>query len=81
MPALDHPSDSQARVPSCHVWSCLALPALPQFWNQEALRPQQLSDPDLAMTPHLGHMELMVVIVLIAGVCVKIDQNINIQNL
>ena len=68
MPALDRASDLQARMPSYHVCSSLALPALPQFLNQEPLRPQQLGFPDLAMMPHLKHTELMVVVVMVAGV-------------
>ena len=47
--------------------------ALPQFPNQEPLRPQQLTFPDLTMLPHLKHPELMVVVVMVAGVCVYVD--------
>ena len=54
-------------MPSYHVWSRLTLPALPQFPNQEPLRPQQLISPDFAMIPHLAHTELMAVVVA-AGV-------------
>ena len=67
MTALDCPSVLQARMPSYHVWRSFALPALPQFLNQEPPRPQQLFLPDFAMVPHLGHAELMVVVVA-AGV-------------
>ena len=44
-----------------------ALPALPQFLNQDPPRPQQLSLPDFSMVPHLGHTELVAVVVT-AGV-------------
>ena len=63
MAALECTSVLQAWMPSYHVWSILALPARPQFPNQEPLRPQQLFPPDFAMMPHLGHTELMVVVV------------------
>ena len=68
MAALDCDSVLHARIPSYHVCPSLALPALPQFLNQEPLRPQQLILPDLAMMPHLGHTELMVVVVMTAGI-------------
>ena len=58
----------QAWMPSYHVWSSLALPAFPQFLNQEPPRPQQLFPPDFAMVLHLGHAELMVVVVVSTGV-------------
>ena len=58
----------QTWMPSYHVCLSLALPALPQFLNQEPLLPQQLISPDFAMMPHLGHTELMIVVVVAAGV-------------
>ena len=67
MVALDRTGDLQARMPSYHVCSSLAFPALPQFPNQEPLRPQQLVLPDFAMMPHLGHTKLVVAVVA-AGV-------------
>ena len=67
MAALDCDSVLQARMPSYHVCPGLALPALPQFLNQEPLRPQQLILPDFAMMPHLGHTELMAVVVIAAA--------------
>ena len=73
--ALDCDSVLQVRMPSNHVWSCLALPARPHFPNQAPLRLQQLIFPDFAMMPHLGHTELMVVVVAAAWcVYVRISQ-------
>ena len=63
MTALDCVSVLQAWIPSYHVWSRLVLPALPQFLNQEPLWPQQLIFPDFVMIPHLGHTELMIIVV------------------
>ena len=57
----------QACMPSYHVWSRFVLPTRPQVLNQEPPRPQQLTLPDFAMMPHLGHTELTVVVVT-AGV-------------
>ena len=51
--------DLQTWIPSIHVWPKLALPTFPQCPNQEPPSPQQLSLPDLAMVPHLGHGELV----------------------
>ena len=68
MPALDRAGDLQARMPSYHVCSSLALPAVPHFLNQEPPRPQQLIFPDFAMAPHLGHAGLVVVIVMAASI-------------
>ena len=53
----------QAWIPSYHVWWTLALPALPQFPDQEPPRPQQLRFPDFLMVPHLRHAELIAVVV------------------
>ena len=65
-PSLDCSSDAlQAWMPSYHVWSCFALPGLPQCLNQEPPRLQQLRLPNLPMVPHLGH-PLIVVVVLAA---------------
>ena len=69
-------------MPSYHVRSSLALPVLPQFPNQEPPRPQQLTFPDLAIMPHLGHTELMVGVVdagVYVGVYVGIDQNTKME--
>ena len=63
---LDCAHISQTWMPSCHEGRSLALPALPQFLNQEPPRPQQLRFPDFAMTPHL-HSGLMVVILVTTG--------------
>ena len=46
----------QACTPSVHVWSNLESPAIPQLLNQLPPRKQQLSLPDLAIAPHLGHV-------------------------
>ena len=73
MNALDCASVLQTWMPSYHVWPSLTWIALPQFPNQEPLRPQQLDLADLAMMPHLRHTELMVVAVA-AGVYVIIDK-------
>merc|ERR1712032_86042 len=62
MGVLDCGSVLQAWMPSYHVYSSLALPAVPQSPNQEPPRPQQLIFPDFAMMPHLGHTELIVVV-------------------
>jgi hypothetical protein len=35
--------------------------------NHEPPRPQQLLFPDFAMMPHLGHTEVMVVVVVAGG--------------
>ena len=70
MTAVDFAKVLQALSPSYHVWSSLALPALPQFPNQEPLRPQQLLFPDFAMMPHLEHKELSLAAVT-AGVFMR----------
>merc|ERR1719174_2696420 len=64
MVALDRTGDLQARMPSYHVCSSLELPALPQFLNQEPLRPQQLLFPDFLMVPHLRHSGLITAVVV-----------------
>ena len=56
----------QALIPSCQVWPSLALPAPPQFLNQEPPRPQQLLRPDFAMVPHLEHANPRAVVVVAA---------------
>ena len=56
----------QVCMPSYHVCRGCALPALPQFLNQEPPRPQQFLLPDFLMVPHLVHTELMVVVVVTA---------------
>ena len=53
----------QAWIPSYQVWPAFEFPSPPQFLNQEPPRPQQLLFPDFAMVPHLGHTELMIVVV------------------
>ena len=59
----------QAWMPSYHVRSSFALPAVPQFRNHEPPRPQQLRLFDLPIFPHLWHTELMIVLpVVIASV-------------
>ena len=69
MTALDCARVLQTRMPSYHVWrSFVLLALLPQPLNQEPPGPQQLLLPDFAMVPHFGHAELMVVIVIVAGV-------------
>ena len=60
---LDCDRALQAWMPSYHVRSTSALPALPQFLNQEPPRPQQLVLPDFLIVPHLGHTELAMVVV------------------
>ena len=70
MTVLNCARDLQALMPSRHVWSSFALPALPHFLNHEPPTPQQLIFPDRPMVPHLGHVELAVVVVR-AGVCVR----------
>ena len=62
MTVLECISVSQAWMPSYQVWSGLALPALPQCPNQKPPWPQQLIFPDFATMPHLGHTELVVVV-------------------
>ena len=57
-------------MPLYHVCSSLALPALPQFPNQEPPRPQQLAFPDLAIVPHLGHKELVMAVVVVVATSV-----------
>ena len=69
--ALDFARVLQAWMPSCHVCSSLALPALPQLPNQDPPRAQQLLFPDFWMEPHVGHSKLMIA-ALSAGVCVHI---------
>ena len=66
-PSLDCDTDLHTWMPSYHVCSSLALPALPHFPNQEPLRAQQLIFPDFAMIPHLGHAELIVVVVAVCA--------------
>ena len=65
---LDRARVLQTWIPSYHVCRTLPLSARPQFLNQEPPRPQQLLLPDFPMMPHLGHTELMVVVVT---ACVK----------
>ena len=68
MTALDCSGDLQARMPSDHVCARLELPPLPHVPNQEPPRPQQLNLPDFSMIPHLEHKELIIVVIVIAGV-------------
>ena len=56
-----------ARMPSYHVWSRSAFPALPQCPNQEPPRAQQLSLPDCLIVPHMEHTGLMGVVVTVAS--------------
>ena len=72
MTVLNCDRDLQTCLPSYHVWSSLTLPALPQFPNQEPLRPQQLDFPDFLMVPHLWHTELIFAVVVSAYVYVWI---------
>ena len=75
MAALDRVRALQACMPSYHVCWSLVLRAPPHFLNQEPPRPQQLLSPDFAMVPHLGHPDMMVVVLVAAGVsCVGIRQ-------
>ena len=67
MALLDCARVLQAWMPSYHVWSSLALSALPQFLNQEPPRPQQLLLPDFLMVPHLRHSGLTVTVVVVAA--------------
>ena len=62
---------SQTRMPSYHVCPRSAFPALTHFPNQEPPRLQQLRFPDFWMMPHLGHTELISVVVTAAavGIC------------
>ena len=64
LPLLDCARVLQTWMPAYHVWSSLVLPAPPQCLNQEPPRPQQLCLPDFLMEPHLGHTELLVVVVV-----------------
>ena len=62
-------------IPSCHVCSSFALPAAPQFPNQEPPRPQQLIFRDFPIVPHLGHKGLIVVVVPAAAVYIWVLVN------
>ena len=55
--------DLHVWMPSYHVWSSFVSRALPQFLNHEPPWPQQLLLPDVSMVPHLGHVELISVVV------------------
>ena len=61
-------------MPSDHVCRSLVLLEPPQLLNQEPPRPQQLLFPDFGMVPHLGHTEVMVVVVAGDGFYADIDQ-------
>ena len=61
--ALERAHVLQAWMPSYHVWPSSTFPALPQFPNQEPLRPQQLVFSDFPTMPHFGHKELTGVVI------------------
>ena len=63
---------SQTWMPSYHVWRSFALPALPQFLNQEPPRPQQLLLPDFLMAPHVWHTGLAAVVIATAGIYIYV---------
>ena len=71
---MDCPHALQAYMPSYQVCWSLVLPAPPQLLNHEPPRPQQLLFPDFAMMPHLGHTEVMVVVVAGGGFYADIGQ-------
>ena len=73
MIVLDCDRALQVWIPSYHVWWSFVLPAPPQFLNQEPPRPQQLLLPDF-VAPHMGHTEIVIVVVVSAGVFMCIGQ-------
>ena len=55
-------------MPSIHLCSIFLFPAPPQFLNQEPPGAQQLTRPDLSNVPHFGHVIILTIIVVMAGV-------------
>ena len=63
MTILERARALHACMPSYHVCWSLALPAPPQFLNQEPPRAQQLIFPDFEIVAHSRHALPMVVVV------------------
>ena len=64
MAVLDCARVSHARKPSCHVYSLVELPTVPQLFNQEPPRAQQLLLPDFLVVPHFRQKGLMRVLLV-----------------
>ena len=58
----------QAVTPSNHLWSTFLLRAPPQFLNQAPPGAQQLCLPDFVNVPHLGHVIVLAIVEVMAGV-------------
>ena len=58
----------QAATPSNHLCSTLVLRAPPQFLNQAPPGAQQLCLPDFSNLPHLGHVIVLAIVEMMAGV-------------
>ena len=58
----------QATAPSNHLWSTFLLRSCPQFLNQAPPGAQQLTLPDFANMPHLGHAMVFITVAVMAGV-------------
>ena len=52
-------------MPSNHVYSPFAFPALPHFLYQAPPGAQQLRLPDFLLVPHFGHAELGLLVVVV----------------
>ena len=73
----------QACMPSNHVYSAFAFPALPHFLYQAPPGAQQLRLPDFLLIPHFGHTELgllVMVVVAAADVINRLKHNKSIDN-
>ena len=80
MTNLDRVRAVHACRPSYHVCWSLALPAPPQFLNQEPPRAQQLLFPDFEIVAHAWHVAPMVVVIRSGVFYAKIGQRPKQQN-
>ena len=58
----------QASTPSDHLWSTFMLPAPPHLLNQAPSGAQQLTLPDFLNVPHFGHVIVLGIVEVTAGV-------------
>ena len=62
----------QASTPSNHLCSTFLSWAPPHFLNQAPPGAQQLTLPDFANVPHLGHVIVLAIVEVIAGVPIEV---------